>query len=35
MVEQRLDPLDRKLPKAIEPLALMKGVAKWDWLGYT
>ena len=27
-VEHKLDPLDKKLPKVMEPLALMKGVAK-------
>lgn len=26
--EQRLDPLERKLPKVIDPLGLIKGVAK-------
>lgn len=32
-VLQRLEPLERKLPKVMEPWVLMKGVARWDWLG--
>ena len=30
---QRLVPLERKLPKLMEPFALMKGVARCCWLG--
>ena len=34
-VLHRLVPLDKKLPKVMEPFALMKGVERWCWLGYT
>ena len=30
---QRLVPLERKLPKLMEPFALMKGVVRCCWLG--